>query len=124
MSLYRAIKTNKKFKAPSFLWGNPTYVHDLASAIIELCSLEVDGVFHVVGSSFINRYNWATKACQMAGWDKSLLVDTDSIPDDMVPRPLKSNLDTRKFRSLCKTELRDVDSGLKAFFQEAAIDLP
>jgi len=36
----------------------------------------------------------------------------------MVPRPLSSNLSTEKFRNCCKTELRDVDSGLKAFLSD------
>ncbi|MFC1941146.1 SDR family oxidoreductase [Chloroflexota bacterium] len=118
MNLYRAIKDNKQFRAPSFLWGNPTYVGDLASAIIELCSIEMNGVSHVVGSSFINRYEWTIKACRIADWDKSLVVEVNNIPDNVVPRPLKSNLDTRKFRSLCQTKLRNVDDGIKAFLEE------
>jgi len=117
MSLYRTIKDNKEFRAPSFLWGNPTYIGDLASAIVELCSIEMNGVFHVVGSSFINRYDWARKACRIAGWDESLVIEMNNIPDNMVPRPLKSNLDTRKFRNLCKTELSDVDKGIKSFVE-------
>jgi len=118
MSLYRTIKANKQFKAPSFLWGNPTYVDDLASAIIELCSMEMSGVFHVVGSSFINRYDWARRACRIAGWDESFVIEMNNIPDNMVPRPLKSNLDTGKFRRLCKTKLSDVDKGIKSFVED------
>ena len=118
MGLYRAVKDNRQFKAPSFLWGNPTYVGDLASAIIELCSVGMNGIFHVVGSSFINRYDWAKEACRIAGWDESLVAEVRNIPDNMVPRPLKSSLDTRKFRNLCKTELRDVDKGIKSFVED------
>ena len=117
MSLYRTIKANKQFRAPSFLWGNPTYVDDLASAIIELCSVKMNGVFHVIGSSFINRYDWAIKACRIAGWDESLVIEVNNIPDNMVPRPLISNLDTGKFRSLCQTKLSDVDDGIKRFLR-------
>ena len=115
MNLYRTIKDNKQFKAPSFLWGNPTYVDDLASAIIELCLIKMNGVFHVVGSSFINRYDWAIKACKIAGWDESLVIETKDVPANMVPRPLRSSLDTRKFRSLCKTKLGDVEKGIRSF---------
>ncbi len=115
MSLYRAIKDNKQFKAPSFLWGNPTYVDDLASAIIELCSIKENGVFHAVGSSFISRYDWAMRACKIAGWDESLVIEMKTIPANMVQRPLRSNLDTRKFRSLCKTGWGDVDKGIRSF---------
>ena len=118
MNLYRAIKDNRQFEAPSFLWGNPTYVDDLASAIIELCSMEMSGVFHVAGSSFINRYDWAKKACRITGWDESLVIRVRNIPYNMVARPLKSSLDTRKFRELCKTKLSDVDKGIKSFVED------
>lgn len=119
MSLYRTIKANKQFRAPSFLWGNPTYVDDLASAIIELDSTGMNGVFHVVGNSFINRYDWAKRACRIAEWDETLVIEVNNIPDNIVPRPLTSNLDTGKFRSLCQTELSNVDDGIKKFLKSA-----
>lgn len=117
MSLYRTIKDRKQFRAPAYLWGNPTYVDDLASAIIELCNASMNGIFHVVGSSFINRYDWAMKACKLAGWDTSLITEVTNIPDNIVPRPLKSNLDTGKFRSFGKTKLRDVEEGIHSFLK-------
>jgi len=115
MSFYRSTNENKEFNAPSFLWGNPTYVGDLASAIIELCNKNMDGVFHVVGSSFVNRYDWTLKACNKANCEKNLIKEIKEPPENMVPRPLKSNLNTEKFRSICKTTLGDVDQGLEMF---------
>ena len=123
MSLYRSIRDQKQFNAASFLWGNPTYVNDLASAIIELCEKDMRGIFHVVGSGFINRYDWALKACEIAGWDKSLIKEIKDIPENMVPRPLKSNLSTDKLRRFCKTELSDVDSGLIFFVESMKKDI-
>ena len=118
MSLYKTIKEKRTFPAPTFLWGNPTYVKDLASAIIELCTKDIDGLFHVVGSSFINRYNWAKKTCEAAGWDTSLITPLDEVPPNIIPRPLKSNLNTKKFESICKTKIRDVDDGIDAFIRD------
>jgi dTDP-4-dehydrorhamnose reductase len=117
MSLYRAIKDENIFNAPSFLWGNPTYVNDLTSAIIELCEKEINGIFHIVGSSYINRYDWALKACTLAGWNKTLINEKKDVPANIVPRPLKSNLSTEKFNNVCKTKLNNVDEGLKFFIK-------
>src|SRR5262249_10883804 len=36
MQLHRALAAGKTFNAPSFLSGNPTYVEDLAAALVEL----------------------------------------------------------------------------------------
>jgi dTDP-4-dehydrorhamnose reductase len=123
MNLYNTIHSDKQFKAPSFLWGNPTYVDDLAAGIIELCANEIDGIFHIVGSSFTNRYEWAKKACQIIGLDESQLIETKEIPENMTPRPFKSNLNTQKFRKHCQTRLRNTTDGLKAFVEEMSNNL-
>jgi dTDP-4-dehydrorhamnose reductase len=113
MNFYRAVKENKVFKAPSFLWGNPTYVGDLAQAILELVDRKMNGVYHLVGSSLINRFEWAKAACQIFELDEALVSELATPPDNFVPRPLKSWLSTEKFRSACTTVLHDHVSGLQ-----------
>lgn len=112
MNLYRTVKNGNKFNAPSFLKGNPTYVYDIANAIIELCKKDAMGVFHVVGSSFINRFEWAVKACSILGLDCSLINEIKQPWPDMTPRPLYSSLNTEKFRKSYDTILHDVSNGL------------
>lgn len=113
MSLYRTLKDKKVFNAPSFLWGNPTYAEDLAEAITELLAKRSYGVFHVVGSSFINRFEWARQACKILQLDGSLVNEIkEPSPNDKIPRPLRSNLNTDKFRKSHKTVLHDVTEGL------------
>jgi dTDP-4-dehydrorhamnose reductase len=119
MGVYRRLKNGESIRVPSFLWGNPTYVDDLAGAIVELSEKELNGVFHVVGSSFISRYDWALKLCDLMGIDKKNVGEDREPYRNAVPRPLKSGLDTEKFRKLCRTRLHTVDEGLKLFIQEA-----
>lgn len=112
MGLYRALSQGKNFNAPSFLWGNPTYAADLAEAIVELYLKKANGIFHIVGSSFVNRLEWAMKTCHILGLDPSLINEIKGPAPNMVPRPLKSWLATDKFKKSYRTLLRDVDSGL------------
>jgi len=121
MQLYKSMSRKKEFNAPSFLWGNPTYVDNLTSAIVELCKKNIKGIFHVVGSSFINRYDWALKFCEKGGFDKSLIKEVKETPKDIVPRPLKSNLSTDKFHAVCNTTLHDVDTGIDIFIEKMKI---
>jgi dTDP-4-dehydrorhamnose reductase len=114
MGLYRALKDSKPFNAPSFLWGQPTYVDDLAGALVELWARGARGIFHVVGPSFVNRFEWALKACEILGLDRSKVREAKEPPPSMIPRPLKSGLDTHKFTASCKTALHDVSGGLAA----------
>lgn len=112
MGLYRALSQGKNFNAPSFLWGNPTYAADLAGAIVELYLKKANGIFHIVGSSFINRFEWAMKTCHILGLDSSLISEIKDPSPNMVPRPLKSWLANDKFKRSYQTRLHDVDSGL------------
>ncbi len=112
MGLYRALSEGKNFNAPSFLWGNPTYAADLAEAIVELYLNKANGIFHIVGSSFVNRFEWAMKTCRILGLGPSLINEIKDPSPNMVPRPLKSWLATDKFRKSYQILLHDVDSGL------------
>lgn len=118
MGLYRALSQGKNFNAPSFLWGNPTYVGDLAEAIVELYLKKAGGVYHIVGSSFINRLDWALTACRILGLDSSLVNEIKEPLPNMVPRPLKSWLATDKFKRSYTTVLHDVEGGLEIMKQD------
>lgn len=113
MALYRALEDKKCFNAPSFLQGNPTYAGDLTAAIIELYTKGANGLFHVVGESLVNRYEWAMQACMTFGLDSSLLREVMEPHAGMVSRPLISWLNTDKFTNSYKTDLHSMSDGLK-----------
>lgn len=115
MQLYFNLKEGKTTKAPSFLKGNPTYVNDLTEAIYTLLLNRNSGVFHVVGSSNINRYEWALKFCQVLQLDSSLIEELNTVPEGIVPRPLVSNLNTNKLKQTIGKHLSSVDEGLNMF---------
>lgn len=113
MGVYRRLNDKKPVNAPSFLWGNPTYVGDLAEAIVELYLKKTTGIFHVVGNSFVNRFEWAKKTSEILGLDESLINEVKKPSPNMIPRPLKSCLSTHKFKKSCKTFLHNLSDGLE-----------
>ncbi len=116
MGLYFNLQKKQIVNVPSFLWGNPTYASDLAAALLELAQKELNGIFHVVGPDFVDRYTWAIQASQLMDKDSSLIKE-DKIPPQKLkaPRPLKSNLSTVKFRDACDTVLHALRDSLKLF---------
>jgi dTDP-4-dehydrorhamnose reductase len=72
----------------------------------------------VVGSSFVDRFAWATRACEVLGLDAALLREVAGPPPGMVPRPLRSWLSTDKFRAACVTPLHDLETGLARMKRE------
>lgn len=118
MQLYRTVTEGRPFNAPSFLWGNPTLASELADAMVELCRKGAKGVFHVVGSSFIDRYDWAMKACDALGLDPALIREIKEPEPAMVPRPFRSWLSTEKFTDLCGRGLSRVEEAMEKFKRE------
>jgi dTDP-4-dehydrorhamnose reductase len=122
MNLYMTLRSSKLFNAPSYLWGNPTYAGDLAAALIELSDCNASGIFHVVGGSFVNRYEWAIEACRALELDAGLIKEVKDPPQNAVPRPLKSWLGTDKFRGSFKTVLHSMKEGLALMKEESDKD--
>jgi glycosyltransferase involved in cell wall biosynthesis len=117
MHLVNTLKENDRIKVPGFLYGNPTYAGDLAAGIMDLIAHKHYGLYHIVGSEYINRYDWAVKCIEMAGIKGKTIEKIETPPADMVPRPLKSHLDTGKFRQVSNIKLHNVEEGLKIFIR-------
>jgi dTDP-4-dehydrorhamnose reductase len=118
MNLMEMLKDKDRVKVPGFLYGNPTYVGDLAVGITDLIEKQHYGLYHIVGSENINRYDWALKLVDMVGLKGKTLEKIEIPPADMVLRPLRSHLDTGKFRKVSSVKLHNVEEGLRLFVNE------
>ncbi len=76
-------------------WGNPTYICDLARALVALCGREVRGLLHVGGATFMTRWEMAREIACFFGMDGALI---EPVPTSAVAlpakRPLRSGLRT------------------------------
>ncbi|MCP5054299.1 MAG: NAD(P)-dependent oxidoreductase, partial [bacterium] len=118
MHLIDTMKEKDSIKVPSFLYGNPTYVGDLVAGIMDLIQGEHWGLYHIVGPGYINRYDWAVKCLELAGIKGKTIEKMEQPPESMVPRPLKSNLDTGKFHGKSQIKMHDIEEGLQLFVKE------
>ena len=112
MSLYFALSKKQNIFAPTYRFSTPTYVGDLSKAIIELCLNNANGTYHVVGPTWINRYEWLKKTCQYLGWNEQYLKSEEQSPKEGVRYPSKVRLDTTKFRTTFKTKLHSLEDSL------------
>jgi dTDP-4-dehydrorhamnose reductase len=91
-------------------------------ALMELSDNDASGVFHVVGSSFVNRLEWALEACKALELDTGLIKEVKDPPQNIVPRPLRSWLGTDKFRGSFKTVLHSMPEGIGLMKEESDKD--
>lgn len=117
MNLYRCLKASNSFYAPSSLFGSPTLASDLTSAMIELFEKKITGVFHLVGSDYISRYQWAVQTAKSLDLNLSLIREITDPPASVAIRPRGVRLNTEKFRNQCMTPLHNLAEGL-SFLKE------
>lgn len=96
-------------------WYNcPTYAEDLASASCMLVRMGKSGTYNAVGSTFLNRYEWALKIAAVFGMDRSLVVPIDSSRLNLPAKRPNVRLSNAKLLRDTGVEMKGVDEGLAA----------
>ena len=73
----RALAAGERLRAVADEWGTPSYVHDVAEAIVELLAADaVAGTHHVVNGLVASRADWARDVVMRSGAD----VDIVDVP--------------------------------------------
>lgn len=114
--LYQKLSNGEKIKVVTDQIGNPTYVDDLAFAILKVVEFDKEGVYNVGGRDFVDRYTFAVKFAEIFGFDKELItpVKTSEL-NQIAPRPLKSGLITLKAESELGLRPYGVEDGIREF---------
>lgn len=120
MKVYFSILKKEEISISAFRRGNPTYVKDLAKAIAELALAESRGIFHIAGRSFVGRYEWLKKACDVLGWDASFLIPRKEPLTNNILRPLRVNFNTDKFQSEFTVKLHNLEESLNLLKQDVS----
>lgn len=95
--LYQKLSSREKIKVVTDQVGNPTYVDDLAFAILKIIELDKEGIYNIGGKDFVDRYTFAVKLAEIFGFSKELItpIKTSEL-NQVARRPLRSGLITLK----------------------------
>lgn len=95
-------------------WGNPTWVHDLAQVLVELCRRQVQGLFHLGGATYLTRYQLTRELACFFGLDPDLVQPTTTAAaGQKAPRPLRSGLRTQALESVLGFAPLSLSQGLE-----------
>ena len=94
-------------------FGNPTFVGDLAMAMIKAFELNREGIFHIGGGNQINRFDFAMQAAEVFGLDPALIkrIRTTDLKQAS-PRPMLSGFITLKAETQLGMHFLTVKEGL------------
>jgi dTDP-4-dehydrorhamnose reductase len=108
-----SLKAGKQIRVVDDQIGNPTFVSDLAMAMIKAFELKREGIFHIGGGDQLNRYDFALRAAEVFNLDASLIkrIKTCDLQQPS-PRPMLSGFITLKAETQLGMHFLGVREGL------------
>ena len=99
--------------------SNPVYIPDLVDVITTSVLVDYSGVSHYGSEDVLSRYEFATKVCNIFGFDsgKVLAIKSDEL-NQIALRPKKSSLDCSKIVQDLNIDLYPTDYSLNRIYSK------
>ena len=95
---------------------SPIVANDLAEILLLMLDRQLTGIFHVVGSERISKYQFAKRLAVIFGFDEEQVVPAELAEATLrAARPLDVSLNTQKVRLALGRTMPNVDEGLRRF---------
>lgn len=95
-------------------WYNtPTFIGDIADVVIKLLDMDKTGVYHVVGSDFVNRYEFALLIAKTFGKDESLVHPITSEQLQLAATRANAHLSNKKVLHELGIRISGIKEGLE-----------
>ncbi len=95
---------------------SPIVANDLAEILLLMLDRQLTGIFHVVGSERISKYQFAKRLAVIFGFDEEQVVPAELAEATLwAARPLDVSLNTQKVRLALGRTMPNVDQGLRRF---------
>ena len=113
MQVINSLKNKKIFNAASDQFGHPTLSINLAEIMSELIDKKSTGIFHVTGSTYISRFDFAKKIAEAFSLDPNLIHEISTTElNQSIRRPLQVKLNLNKIKSQISIKILSLDEQL------------
>mgnify|MGYP005640652919 FL=1 len=112
-----SLKKKKIFYEVNDWYNVPTYVPDFVNATMKLIKLKKEGVFHVSGSDFLNRYDWAILTAKIFQLNPDLIKAINSSSLNLSAKRVNGNLSNEKLFRETGIKMRGIKEGLMEMFK-------
>jgi len=107
------LSQNEKIKIVTDQFNNPTLADNLSSCILEMTKKNVSGIYHIAGSEYLSRYDFASKVANKFNFDKNNILPTKTeLLQQEAKRPYRGGLKIDKAESILETKLLNVNQAL------------
>jgi len=121
LRVLQTIKSGKLLKEITNWYNTPTYVPDFVQITKKLIDDNDKGTFHLVGSDFVNRYNWSLLVAEIFGLDKTLIEPMSSEMLNLPAKRANVNLSNQKLFLKKNVQMMGIKDGLRKMLETKQI---
>jgi dTDP-4-dehydrorhamnose reductase len=111
--LLEKLSQNEKIPIVTDQFNNPTLADNLSLCILEMVRKNISGIYHIAGSEYLSRYDFAIKVADKFNFDKNnILPAKTELLQQKAKRPFKGGLKIDKAQNILETKLLNVDQSL------------
>ncbi|TKJ45059.1 hypothetical protein CEE35_05455 [Candidatus Aerophobetes bacterium Ae_b3b] len=120
------LRKGKAIKQPTQISQSPTLASDIAEVILEVCSRNLQGIYHVAGRENTNRYEFVKEIARVFDLEEDLVllgtpedlllsfaVDHSIVPQLINELPRNASLDVSKIEKTLDRKMTGYEEGLK-----------
>jgi dTDP-4-dehydrorhamnose reductase len=113
------LSAGEKIKIVTDQFNNPTLAENLSLCILEMVERNLSGIYHIGGTEYLSRYDFALKVADKFNFDKSLISPVQTIHlAQPAQRPHRGGLKIEKAQKILQTKLLNVEEGLEQVKKE------
>jgi dTDP-4-dehydrorhamnose reductase len=110
------IRAGKEVRGFADAYFCPMLANDLAEVLLAMLDRGLSGIYHVVGSERINKYDFAKRVAMAFSLGMDGIAPMRILEAQLrAPRPVDPSLSTEKIRAALGRLMPDVDTGLRRF---------
>ena len=122
-SVIKNLQNNQEFKATTDVYNSVTLLDNLVESIFKVIKLDQNGIFHVVDSTCMNRYEFAKIIAKKFQLDEKL-IKTVSVQDDsknIAKRPKNACLNNSKAKKELGLNFGTIEEGVNMVFMKSQL---
>ena len=122
-SVIKNLQNNQEINATTDVYNSVTFLDNLVESIFKVIKLNQNGIFHVVDSTCVNRFEFAEIIAKIFQLDKNLIktVSVQDEPKNIAKRPKNACLDNSKAKKELGLGFNTIEEGVRKVFMKSQL---
>ena len=122
-SVIKNLQNNQEINATTDVYNSVTFLDNLVESIFKVITLNQNGIFHVVDSTCVNRFEFAEMIAKIFRLDKNLIktVSVQDEPKNIAKRPKNACLNNSKAKKELGLNFNTIEEGVSRVFMKSQL---